>query len=244
MINHTEADTYLQTNPFLGKNLILWLLGMLSLLGSLCSLLHRLSPVLTICFLMIGVTLEVLWVKTLSVHDEQLLKFVEEASSFVHKCQSPLTPSEITDKLKSEGFLVKEYPYGNYHCFRQVHKSLLFHFFISNNDTPDCKEAEAFALLFTQKMAEANASYGQQFFVAFEYGAEIQEKAPDFVALCQKGFMITKDQGVFGFRVAYDTKTDTLYFAEAVTRIIWRKKALLDRYTSQLFQKLFLSERN
>ena len=237
-----KTERYVQKNPVLNKSIILFLLGLVSLLGSLYSLLTQMSLLISICLLAVGLILEVLWFKALKSKDKEFLKFIEETSSFEHPLRSPLVISEIIGKLKSEGFEIKEYPYGNYYGQRQLNRNLAYHFFISNNDTPDCKEVEEYSTLFIQKIAQAGTSYGTQFFVAFEYGAEIQERSPEFVDVCRQGFMIAKEQGEFGYRIAYDTKADILYYAEAITNVIWMKTAIIGRYTSELFQKLFVLE--
>lgn len=237
-----KTDCYVQKNPFLCKSILLWLLGLVSLVGSFYILVTQKTFLIPLCLLAVGILLEVLWLKTLLVNDKQFLKFIEETSSFEHPLKSPLVMTELLNKLKSEGFEIKEYFDGNYYCLRQLNKKFAYHFFISNNDTPDCKEAEEYSALFIQKIAQTGYSYGTQFFVAFDYGAEIQKKSPEFIEVCRQGFMVAKEQGPFGYRIAYDTKANVLYYAEAITNVIWRKKEIINRYTSELFQKLFVLE--
>lgn len=234
-----QKAKYLQKNPLSMKNLILWLTGIFILLGSLCSLLYYKSLLLAISLLIIGLVPVIVCYNSLRQSERQLLKFIAEASVFIHKRQAPLALTEIINILQAEGFTIQKYPYENYYCVRKLQGKFLLHFFISNNDTPDCQKAEAFSALFIKKFAEASSSLGQQFFIAFEYGTHIQEKAPDFVALCKQGFISTKEQGSFGYRIAYDSKTATLYYAEAVANVVWTKKAVINQYMSELLQKLF-----
>lgn len=242
MMKTAGTEPYIQKNPVLGKNLIFWILGIVIFLGSFCHLLHGGSLVISICLLLVGVALEAIWFMTLIGHDKKLCKFVEETSSFVHKYKSPLNLEEIVDTLKSEGFQVEEYPYGNYHGSRQLHTGPLFHVFILNHDTRERKETEDFFTLFVSKVVEAGLSGGNQFLIALEYGENIQEKDPDLMTVCKRGFMTAKGQGAFGFRIVYDTKTNILYFAEAVTKVTWMKKSMSARYMSELLRKMFVTE--
>lgn len=43
----------------------------------------------------------------------------------------------------------------------------------------------------------------------------------------------------FGFRLAYDTREDILYCAEAVTGILWQKNEAFGIYVSELMKRLF-----
>ncbi len=188
-----KTAPYLHQNPLLSRHSILWVLGLASLAVSFYSLLTRRPLLLSICLLAVGILLEVLWLKRLQESDTRFLKFIEETSSFEHPLTSPLVLSDLLDPLQSEGFEIEEYFDGNYYCHRQLNQKFTYHFFISNNDTPDCQEAEAYSIL------------------------------------C-----------AFGYRIAYDTKANLLYYAEAVTNVIWRKPEIIGPYTSELFQKLFV----
>ena len=237
-----KPDPYVQKNPFWTKGTILFFLGLASLVGSLCSLLARMSLLISLFLFAVGLIMEVLWLKALQSKDNEFLTFIEGTSSFEHPLKSPLVISELLQQLNSEGFEIKEYPYGNYYGQRQWNRNSTYHFFISNNETPDCKEVEEYSTLFIQKIMEAGNSYGSQFFVAFEYGPEIQKRSPEFVEVCRQGFMVAKEQGAFGYRIAYDTTANILYYAEAITNVVWVKTAAMGRYTSELFQKLFVLE--
>ena len=46
----------------------------------------------------------------------------------------------------------------------------------------------------------------------------------------------------FGFRLAYDTRDDILYCAEAIVRIVWHKSDPLAIYVSELLNKLFFEQ--
>lgn len=234
-----QTVNYLQKNPLSMKNIILWLTGLFILLGSLGSLLYYKSLLLSISLLIIGLLPIIICYNSLRQSERQLLKFIEETSVFIHNHQAPLALTEIISILQAEGFTIQKYPYENYYCVRKLQEKFLLHFFISNNDTPDCQKAEAFSILFIKKIAETGSSLGQQFFIAFEYGAHIQEKAPEFIALCKQGFITTKEQGSFGYRIAYDSQTATLYYAEAIANVVWNKKEIINQYMSKLLQKLF-----
>ena len=67
---------------------------------------------------------------------------------------------------------------------------------------------------------------------------KIMEEAA-FIKEAKKGFMITKDGVPFGFRIAYDTESHTLYYAEAVINVAWKKREMIANYTNVLLSKLY-----
>lgn len=233
-----EKEKYNVESALSKKNIKPFLLGLFGLLLSLYFTINR-SLLFSILFLTIGIVLEVIWFRLILKGSKGAIQFVEETSTFIHNCSQWITVSDIVNTLKSKGFSVKEYPYGNYYCFLLLDKKHPYHFFVANNDTPDCREAEEFSALFISKIAETGSSNGNQYFVDFEYGNELDKKTPEFIEVLRKGFMITKDGMPFGFRVAYDTKTNILYYAEAVTSVVWQKGALLSTYTNKLFNQLY-----
>ena len=72
-----------------------------------------------------------------------------------------------------------------------------------------------------------------------EYGAGLEQKSPEYIQAVREGLMHDKNGFFFGFRLAYDTQDNSLYCAEAVTRIIWHKSEALAIYSSELLKKLF-----
>lgn len=228
---------YLDKKCIFGKSILFCLLGLFFLVITFYSLIKQVLLPISLCLCVIGVTLELIWFQSLSKSYRKLLKFVEESSSFVHPLKSPMTISELIHTLYLEGFEIKEFPYGNYYCLQKGEKKFLYHFFIANNDTPNCPETEAFCTLFIQKFVQSTSAYGREYFVDFEYGTDMQEKAPEYVAVCKKGFITTKNTPIFGFRIAYDTKADILYYAEAVGHVITKGDPI--QHINTLFQKLF-----
>ncbi len=216
-----------------------FLLALLSLFTALYILLFHGIILLPIFLLSIGIILEIRWLKSLQKGTKAIFHFVEEKSSFIHQNYSFAVFPNMIDTLRQEGFSIEKYPYGNYYCFLLLNGKHPYHFFIGNNDTPDCKEVEGFSKLFIEKIAEAISSYGSQYFVDFEYGANFGEKEAAFIKEAKKGFMITKDGVPFGFRIAYDTESHTLYYAEAVTNVAWKKRETIANYTNVLLSKLY-----
>jgi hypothetical protein len=113
------------------------------------------------------------------------------------------------------------------------------HFFLANNNAPDCPETEEYSKLFIKTVFETGLSAGNRYLLNLEYGAEIAKNAPEYIKVARDGFMCDKSGTPFGFRLAYDTKSNVLYWAEAVTDIDWHKSEVMAIYTAKLLQKLF-----
>ncbi len=234
-----EKKQYIQKPVFSKKGLVLFFGAVLLLIAALCCVLNQISLFFCIFLLGIGIALEILWLKSLTSGIKGVLRFVEEKSVSTHKCHVPITQANIVRILKQEGFSIKEYPYQNYECFLVLHKKYSYHFFIVNQDTLDNKSTTEFSKLFFQKMREAACAGGIRYFVDFQYGFDLEKKAPVFLAATKKGFITTKNGLPFGFRIAYDTKTNILYYAEAIVNVLWQKNEQVANYTSALFYKLF-----
>lgn len=112
-------------------------------------------------------------------------------------------------------------------------------FFVANNDTPDCPEAESYSSLFIRTVYGAGRAAGSQYLLDLEYGAGLEQKSPEYIQAVREGLMHDKNGFFFGFRLAYDTQDNSLYCAEAVTRIIWHKSEALAIYSGELLKKLF-----
>ena len=193
-----------------------------------------------VLLLVIGLLLIMLGVRRTKQNTEHILWFVREKSALCHKYSPPLTIDGLLDDLKQEGFEVMEYPFGNYYCRRNIDPKRTIHFFVANNDTPDCPEAESYSVLFVRTVCEVGMAAGWQYLLDLEYGPRLEREAPQYIQAVREGIMHDK-QGIFiGFRLAYDTQDHILYCAEAVTRIIWHKSEVLAIYTSELLERLFL----
>lgn len=115
---------------------------------------------LAVALLMIGLLFIMLGVERIKGEAKHILRFVQEKSNFYHKYNPPLTVSGLLDCLKKEGFEVTEYPYGNYYCHQYIGQKYSVHFFVANNDTPDCPEAESYSKLFIQTVYGAGRAVG------------------------------------------------------------------------------------
>ncbi len=212
------------------------------LIPAVCFCLRRGTLLLAVMLLLIGLLLLMLGAGRVKGETKHIQEFVREKSVFYHKYDPPLTISGLLDCLKEEGFEVEEYPFGNYYCHQHIDQKYCFHFFVANNDTPDCPEAENYSRLFIQTVYEAGRAAGSQYLLDLEYGAGLEQKSPEYIQAVQEGFMHDKYGFFFGFRIAYDTQDNVLYCAEAVSRIIWHKSEALAVYFSELLKKLFLRE--
>ena len=59
-----------------------------------------------------------------------------------------------------------------------MHKTFPHHFFISNNDTPDCPEVESYSKLFIRIVYGSGMSLGSQYLLDMEYGAGSKQRHP------------------------------------------------------------------
>ena len=212
------------------------------LIPAVCFCLRRGTLLLAVMLLLIGLLLLMLGVGRVKGETKHIQEFVREESVFYHKYDPPLTISGLLDCLKEEGFEVEEYPFGNYYCHQHIDQKYCFNFFVANNDTPDCPEAENYSRLFIQTVYEAGRAAGSQYLLDLEYGAGLEQKSPEYIQAVQEGFMHDKYGFFFGFRIAYDTQDNVLYCAEAVSRIIWHKSEVLAVYSGELLKKLFFEQ--
>lgn len=233
-----KNETYRQ-RPFSRTGMPLFGAALLFLIPAICFCLSRNTLLLAVALLMIGLLFIMLGVERIKGEAKHILRFVQEKSNFYHKYNPPLTVSGLLDCLKKEGFEVTEYPYGNYYCHQYIGQKYSVHFFVANNDTPDCPEAESYSKLFIQTVYGAGRAVGSQYLLDLEYGAGLEQKSPEYIQAVREGLMHDKNGFFFGFRLAYDTQDNSLYCAEAVTRIIWHKSEALAIYSSKLLKKLF-----
>ncbi len=186
-------------------------------------------------FFVIGFLFFFLWFVGLKKEGKEMIQFVKDTSVVIHN--RSLTVQGFLDVLEEEGFEIHEYPYQNYYACRVMNKKTSYDFFLANDDTPDCEEAEAYSSLFISRIMAANVGAG--YFFDLEYGENMEHTMRTFMPAIQQGFMLTKNNFIFGYRAAYDTKTKTLYFADAVKNIEWCKTSFLSKYTNELLAKLF-----
>ena len=228
--------------PFFQTGMALFGAALLFLLPAICFCLRRNTFLLAVALLVIGLLLIMLGAGRIKGETKHILRFVQEKSNFYYKYDPPLTISGLLEHLKKEGFEVTEYPFGNYYCHRNIGQKFGCHFFISNNDTPDCPEVESYSKLFIRIVYGSGMSLGSQYLLDMEYGAGLEQKSPEYIQVVREGFMHDKHGVPFGFRLAYDTEDHILYCAEAVTRIIWHKSEALAIYSGELLKKLFFDQ--
>ena len=228
-----------QQKTFFGTGLPLFAAALPFLLASLYLLLKQTQLPLCILLLTIGLLFIMASVWQTKRNNAQLLQFVRQNSTFTHQCQPSLKIDSLLHNLQQQAFELTEYPFGNYHAYRQLDKKHGCHFFLANNNAPDCPETEEYSKLFIKTVFETGLSAGNRYLLNLEYGAEIAKNAPEYIKVARDGFMCDKSGTPFGFRLAYDTKSNVLYWAEAVTDIDWHKSEVLAIYTAKLLRKLF-----
>lgn len=233
-----QTEKYRQ-KTFFGTGLPLFAASLPFLLFALYDLLKQFSLLVCIPLTLTGLLLIMAGCRQTRRNNIQLLQFVRQNSTFVHQCKPQLTIPELLKRLKQEGFELIEYPFGNYYAFRQLDKKHKCHFFLANNDTPDLPEAEEYSKLFIRTVYETGLAAGSQYLLNLEYGPEPEQRAPAYIKAARGGFMYDKSNIPFGFRVAYDTKSNRLYWAEAITDVEWHKSEITASYVSKLLKKLF-----
>ncbi len=186
-----------------------------------------------------GIILFILCLSNAKKEALKIFKFVKENSVFTHNCHIPLTVQGFVDVLKNEGFEIEEYPYQNYYAHKMLNKNFTYHFFIANNDTPALKDEDKFADLFISKFMDRGMESAAEYIFDLEYGKDLENKMQDMMPVLRDGFIQTKDHFIFGYRAAYDTEKNILYYADAVKKIEWDKKAIVAQYTNTLLEKLF-----
>lgn len=127
--------------PFFRTGMPLFGAALFFLIPAIYFCLKRNTLLLAVALLVIGLLLIMLGVGRIKGETKQILRFVQEKSNFYHKYDSPLTISGLLERLQEEGFEVAEYPFGNYYCHRYIGRKYCCHFFVANNDAPDCPEA-------------------------------------------------------------------------------------------------------
>ena len=233
-----KNETYRQKS-FFQTGMPIFGAALFFLIPAFCLCLRRNTFLSAAVLLVIGLLLIMLGVGRVKGETKHILGFVREESVFYHKYNPTLTISGLLDCLKKEGFKVTEYPFGNYYCHQYIDQKYSCHFFVANNDTPDCPEAESYSKLFIRTVYEAGMAASSQYLLDLEYGAGLEQKSPEYIQAVQEGFLHDKNGFFFGFRIAYDTRNNVLYCAEAVTRIIWHKSEALAIYSGELLKKLF-----
>ena len=222
--------------PPLGAALVL--LGL-----SLYMLLHQFPLLLPVLLLAAGLALIALGLRSGKRESERILRFIRENSAFRHRCKPPLTMTDLLDRLRREGFAVTEYPFGNYHGYREFGSKCVCHFFVSNHDAPDLQEDGGYAGLFVQAHLSASQGPGTQYLLNLKYGPGLEERASTYLKAAQEGFIHDRHGFLFGFHLAYDTRDHILYCAEAVRQVVWQKGDALAAYTGGLLDRLFFSPR-
>lgn len=236
---NTEKKVYRQ-KTFFHTGLPLLVISLPILLTTLYALLHNIPLHICILGLLSGLILVIQGARQGKKETTRLREFIRKNSSFTHKCRPPLTLDKLLALLKQEGFELTAYPYGNYYAYCKLDNKYDYHCFLANNDTPDCPEAEAYSKLFIQTVWQTGQAAGKSYILNLEYGADLPKKAGQYLKNIRDGFMCDKNGFWFGFRIAYDTKENILYCAEAITNVIWHQSEQPTIYTCRLLQK-FLS---
>ena len=144
----TKNKTYCQKS-FFQTGMPLFGASLIFLTAALYFCLKKDTLLLAVFLLAIGLLFIMLGAGSVKKETKQILRFVRESSDFYHRCQPPLTVNSLLDRLKGEGFQVTEYPFGNYYCHQKIREQYCCHFFVANNDTPDCPEAEGYSSVLT-----------------------------------------------------------------------------------------------
>ena len=184
--------------PFFQTGMALFGAALLFLLPAICFCLRRNTFLLAVALLVIGLLLIMLGVGRIKGETKHILRFVQEKSNFYHKYDSPLTISGLLERLQEEGFEVAEYPFGNYYCHRCIGRKYCCHFFVANNDTPDCPEAESYSRLFIQTVYGAGRAAGSQYLLDLEYGAGLEQKSPEYIQAVRRQLPV-----LFGIKVKH-----------------------------------------
>lgn len=140
-----EKDETYRQRSFFQTGMPLFVVALFFLIAALCFCLKRGTLLLAVVLLVIGLLFLMLGAGRVKKETKNILRFVQESSVFYHRCYPPLRVTDILDCLKKEGFEVAEYPFGNYYCHRNIGQKFGCHFFIANNDTPDCPEVESYS---------------------------------------------------------------------------------------------------
>ncbi len=229
-----------QQNGFL-TGMPLFAMAMFFLAAALYCCFNRTLLLAAVFLLAVGLLLLVLGMRRVKREAEAILRFIRERSVFYHRCSPALTISDFLSFLRQEGFVLTEYPFGNYYGHWRMDQKHICHFFVANNDTPDCPEAESYSELFIRTVCESGMSAGSQYLLDLEYGSGLEQKSPQYIQAAREGFMHDKQGIPFGFRLAFDTRDHILYCAEAVTRIVWQKNEVPAICVSELLKKLLKS---
>lgn len=204
-------------------------------------LFHGLPPLPAALLLAAGIALIVRGVGSGKRESERILRFIRDQSAFRHRLEPPLTMAALLDRLRQEGFAVTEYPFGNCHGYREFAPKCVCHFFLSNNDAPgpDLQEDGGYAALFVQAHLSASMTCGQQYLVNLKYGPGLEEKSAAYIRASREGFIHDKHGNLFGFHLAWDTRENVLYCAEAVRRVVWQRGDRFGAYAGGLLGRLF-----
>lgn len=204
-------------------------------------LLHGLPPLPAALLLAAGIALMARGVGSGKRESERILRFIRDRSAFRHRPEPPLTMAALLERLRREGFTVTEYPFGNCHGYREFAPKCVCHFFLSNNDAPgpDLQEDGGYAALFVQAHLSAGTTRGRQYLVDLKYGPGLEEKSAPYIRASREGFIHGRHGDLFGFRLAWDTRENVLYCAEAVSRVVWQRGDLFGAYAGGLVERLF-----
>lgn len=220
---------------------------LLAFFASELELFSFISFVPAIIALIAGIVLEGLAFKEIAQEEKRLFKFIEEKSNFTHSFAVPLTSLRIVEKLKNMGFAITEYPMENYHCVKQFDKGYECHFFLLNDETPDCPEAETFSRLFITTTMEILAQQQdfkkdfKKFYMHLIIGEiDLENSTSDLQNTLRKGAIRNGVQGVLlGFTAGYDTNKNVLYCADAMTRVNWYRFSIIPKHMTSILVELF-----
>jgi len=193
----TKSEIYKQ-RPFFQIGIPLLGIALVFLIAAFCCSLRRDTLFGAIALLAIGLLFLILGIGRGKKETKRILRFVQEKSVFYHRYCPPLTITDLLDYLKREGFEVMEYPFGNYYSQYNMGQKYRCHFFIANNDTPDCPEAESYSELFIRTVCESGMALGSQYLLDMEYGSGPEQKSPEYIQAVREGFMHDKQGVLFG----------------------------------------------
>lgn len=233
-----DKSTYTQRS-FFRTGMPLLAAAILILILDLYGILHR-GPLLpAVLLLAAGLALIVLGLRSGKKETLRILRFIRDNSALRHREDPSLTPEDLAERLRGEGFSVTGYPYGDYYCHRRFGGKFDCHFFLVNNDEPDVPEAEDFSALFVSTFLSASQTPGRHYVINLKYGPGLEQSCPTYIQRTRECFMYDKSGILFGCYLALDTREGVLYCAEAVTRVRWQKNDAFPIYLGGLLQRLF-----
>ncbi len=233
-------NTYIHVNQQFKRKLgfVFFLFGIMLI----CSILAFIAGIhqkflFSILLLVIYVILFIISFFMLKKEDKRFWNFIEQTSTFTHTLHTPITATRVVETLQQNGFSVTPYAFDNYYAVQKFHDGHECHFFLGNHNTPDCEEAEPFSILFIQKVMEI-VYKPNSFYINMEIG-DLATQSPEYWQTLRKGVLSSKKTAhMFCCNIAYDVTKNTLYFADALFRVTWKKRDINSIYMCDIIAEV------